>query len=222
MKMTKQQAGHLGGTAFGKVAKEQAKKRSLEKLESYYKNSNFCKQCGKIIEPVFTKRGTFDVSATIKKIFCNHSCSAIYNNPIKKTNQIPHKCENPNCNNMTKNERYCGKVCRGKGRTIQAIQRFLAGISTDAQVRKEFIRDFLVERQHGKCAICGRPPFWNNAPLVFIIDHIDGNYEHNSPENIRAICPNCNSQTDTFGGKNKTKHVIKRPTPNSRQGYKNK
>lgn len=39
--------------------------------------------------------------------------------------------------------------------------------------------------------------------LVFIIDHIDGDASNNKRENIRMICPNCDSQTETFKSKNK-------------------
>ncbi len=35
-------------------------------------------------------------------------------------------------------------------------------------------------------------------------DHIDGNRSNNREENLRWLCPNCHSQTPTFG-KNKTK-----------------
>ena len=34
-------------------------------------------------------------------------------------------------------------------------------------------------------------------------DHIDGNPDNNTKDNIRMLCPNCHSQTDTFGVKNK-------------------
>lgn len=64
-------------------------------------------------------------------------------------------------------------------------------------------KDFFMGEQNYKCAVCGCEPFWNGKVLVFVIDHIDGDASNNSRENIRMICPNCDSQTDTFKSKNK-------------------
>ena len=44
---------------------------------------------------------------------------------------------------------------------------------------------------------------WNNKPLVFILDHIDGNADNNYRNNLRLVCPNCDSQLDTYKSKNK-------------------
>ena len=65
-----------------------------------------------------------------------------------------------------------------------------------------FKQDILKE-QNNKCAICGMLPIWNNKELVFIIDNIDGNAANNKRDNLRCICPNCDSQLDTYKSKNK-------------------
>lgn len=52
------------------------------------------------------------------------------------------------------------------------------------------------------CAICGQPPLWNSLHLVLILDHINGVSNDNRLENLRFLCPNCNSQQDTFAGRN--------------------
>jgi len=54
-----------------------------------------------------------------------------------------------------------------------------------------------------ECAICGLAE-WNEKPIPLEIDHIDGRHTNNTYTNLRAICPNCHAQTDTYKGKNMT------------------
>lgn len=51
------------------------------------------------------------------------------------------------------------------------------------------------------CSICGIDS-WLNNNLVLEIDHINGVNNDNRIENLRFLCPNCHSQTDTFRGRN--------------------
>lgn len=67
---------------------------------------------------------------------------------------------------------------------------------------KSFKKDILKEQNY-RCAICGCSPEWNGKPLTFVLDHIDGHASNNSRDNLRLICPNCDSQTDTFKSRNK-------------------
>lgn len=52
-----------------------------------------------------------------------------------------------------------------------------------------------------KCQKCGNNGFHNNKPLSLQLDHINGISDDNRLVNLRFLCPNCHSQTDTYAGK---------------------
>ncbi|MGW3497163.1 HNH endonuclease signature motif containing protein [Streptomyces sp. NPDC001020] len=54
-----------------------------------------------------------------------------------------------------------------------------------------------------RCALCGTEPAWRGRPLPLEVDHLDGDWRNNRPENLRLLCPNCHSSTDTYRGRNK-------------------
>lgn len=56
-----------------------------------------------------------------------------------------------------------------------------------------------------ECALCGLGELWNGLPLVLQLDHINGKYNDHRLENLRLLCPNCHSQTETFSGKKSKK-----------------
>jgi len=56
-----------------------------------------------------------------------------------------------------------------------------------------------------ECSICQMQPVWNGKELRLQMDHINGVRNDHRLENLRLVCPNCHSQTETFGSKNKKK-----------------
>jgi hypothetical protein len=50
------------------------------------------------------------------------------------------------------------------------------------------------------CAWCGVTE-WRDRRLVLHLDHINGIHNDNRLENLRLLCPNCHSQTDTYSNR---------------------
>lgn len=82
----------------------------------------------------------------------------------------------------------------------------------EAQSRSTVRREYSNWRKHRgipdrcdmpACQFGTAPLVWNGKPLNLILDHINGVNTDNRPENLRYVCPNCNSQLATHGGSNK-------------------
>jgi hypothetical protein len=72
-------------------------------------------------------------------------------------------------------------------------------------LKKIILRNKILEHC---CGICKIEPVWNGKPLILQVDHIDGDSSNNEIKNLRLVCPNCHSQTDTYCGKLKKKKYI--------------
>jgi hypothetical protein len=66
-----------------------------------------------------------------------------------------------------------------------------------------YIRLYLADAQSGCCAICGGAAVWMDLPLAFVSHHIDGDPTNNRRENLRLICPNCDSRLSTYKSRNR-------------------
>lgn len=60
------------------------------------------------------------------------------------------------------------------------------------------LKNYLCKVKGEFCNLCLQGPMWNGKPLTLQVDHIDGNSDDSSPGNIRLVCPNCHTQTETF------------------------
>lgn len=77
------------------------------------------------------------------------------------------------------------------------------------EINYNWLKKIMLEQQNHKCSICGTSDKWNGKELHFIMDHINGDATNNSADNLRLICPNCDSQLDTYKSKNKGKSTRK-------------
>jgi hypothetical protein len=73
-------------------------------------------------------------------------------------------------------------------------------------LKNRLVKERILEN---KCRICGLPDMWNNKPLTLQLDHINGVKSDNRIDNLRLVCPNCHTQTQTFCGKKTSKVYVK-------------
>ena len=73
----------------------------------------------------------------------------------------------------------------------------------NSQYKSQDLKKRLIEEGYKKdvCEMCGQLPEWNGKTLVLQLDHINGDHYDNRLENLRIVCPNCHTQTDTFSSR---------------------
>ena len=88
---------------------------------------------------------------------------------------------------------------------IPALDQLVLGelaINTyDGNIYTKVEREGVEEIIKYKCKICNISS-WNGNEISLQLDHINGVNNDNRLENLRFLCPNCHSQTSTWGSKN--------------------
>jgi hypothetical protein len=135
-------------------------------------------------------------------IFCSRKCanSRSWSDEAKKAKSISLKKyikDHPEWTQQSKSG-LANRVAKQK-KTAKAkhIEKFKDG----AIVSRTSIKKFLILEYGEQCSICNMLPMWHGKFLSLQVDHINGINKDNRPENLRLVCPNCHSQTETFAGK---------------------
>jgi hypothetical protein len=109
-------------------------------------------------------------------------------------------CKKDFSNKHTSTQIHCSQKCSNdhKTHTIET-----EGFPNCWNANKR-IRKYLVEKHGNNCMICGQSgDNWNGKPMTLIVDHIDGKSNNNQLDNLRIVCPNCDSQLPTYKGRNR-------------------
>lgn len=170
-----------------------------------------CHKCGKTFivqerEKHFPKKD---------KYFCSRACANSRDfskkrkieKSIKKTKEVnkveiikkKNKCLE--CGNIAR-KKFCSSKCSIIYHKKERIKKIIENNGFGNIMNLSHSRWILKELKGDCCSICGIK-YWNNKELVLIVDHIDGNSSNNSLDNLRLVCPNCDSQLPTYKSKNR-------------------
>ena len=88
---------------------------------------------------------------------------------------------------------FCSRTCNQDYR-IKTIME--SGTATKGNAKT-----YLKRHADYKCSCCGISE-WNGKELVLQVEHKDGNNKNNTIDNVCWLCPNCHTQTSTWGSRN--------------------
>lgn len=147
--------------------------------------------------------------------YCSHSCAASSNNVGKRRHgEAPKSCAV--CGELVVGKVQHHRLCKSKAQLEQWRKTGTGGLTPNGTVT-EWVKNYLRAKYNDRCCLCGwceKSPFTNKVPLI--ADHIDGNWQNNTEENLRLICPNCDSLTATHKALNRGRGRPQVRTKNSR------
>ena len=100
--------------------------------------------------------------------------------------------------------KFCSNKCQRQFEVNKKYEYYLNHQEefTNKEIKYDWLKKIIIIEQNHKCEICGINEEWNGKELHFILDHIDGDATNNRRNNLRLICPNCDSQLDTYKSRN--------------------
>lgn len=126
----------------------------------------------------------------------------------KPGNDCSHVCEFCGTSfrhSMKTVNRFCCIACSASFQKKVTLEKFLCG----EKLSEKTLKRCVLEVKGRFCSICGVGEEWAGKPLTLQLDHIDGNSDNDLPINLRVLCPNCHSQTETYGSKGSGNKVRK-------------
>lgn len=142
--------------------------------EEIQEKVNNCNSISDMLEVFGYKRSSGSMAKVMKEVIQEYNIDTTHFKPFHRTNQ----------------------------KAVYSLKEILIPNSpykNIARLKKRLLKAGLLKYE---CECCGNNGKWNGKPLVLQLDHRDGDHSNHSLENLRFLCPNCHSQTDTYSGKN--------------------
>lgn len=155
-----------------------------------------------------TCENSFSVtSADVRKAYCSRRCSAIANNIRRGIKSGTGKVRCGFCGADTerkwKTQTFCNAKCKAKFELNAWLSGSVSGTGT--RQYRFFVKKWLLERANYRCESCGFSRSRPDGRSILQVDHIDGRWSNNTPQNLRILCPNCHAMTPNWGGANRGK-----------------
>jgi hypothetical protein len=104
--------------------------------------------------------------------------------------------------------KYCSKACKTEYTYNENIRLWKSGIYSGNKGIKfrqvaNYVKKYIELKFNYTCVSCGTGTKWNGKSLSLQIEHLDGNSDNTTEDNLSLLCPNCHTQTDFYGSKNK-------------------
>lgn len=194
---------YCSSKCWGKVLSETMKQRHKKIVDWRIRRPDLvrtCPVCGK----TFKKR-TF--SRGCEQVCCSRACaSKLLSDRFEKAHLTCLNCGKEFVRKKHySDQKFCSHACCNEYKkkiVIQEVEERGYFSKQGQEIKREEVVLYISRTSGYKCAICGRSK-WNGKHLTLIVDHIDGNADNNVIENIRLVCPNCDSQSPTWMGRNK-------------------
>ncbi len=142
--------------------------------EEIQEKVNHCNSICDMLEIFGFKKTSGSMANVMKNIIDTYNINTSHFKPYKRTNQKP---------------KY----------SLSEILVCNSTYTNIAKLKERIIKAGILEY---RCECCGNKGVWNGQKLTLQLDHKNGDHTNHSINNLRFLCPNCHSQTETFAGRN--------------------